>query len=1394
MTSSSAAYASDLTFVLNGKEVHLEHVDPTLLLIDYLRSMHVGLTGTKLVCGEGGCGACTVVIARKDRRTGQVVERPINACLHLSCMLDGTVITTTEGLGSTKTQLHPIQAAIADGNGSQCGFCTPGWVMTMYGLLRNTPQPTPQEVEDYFGGNLCRCTGYRPILDALQSFARDHSLAAQAAGQASAADDFQEPRPLYFEGGGYKYYRPLELSEVLNLLLEFHATQSNVKLLNGNTSIGIYKQDEYDPKVLIDVSQIIELTELGYQEDSDAGIVVGGGITIAALKDFLANVNKRHHSSRTRGLVAFEKHLARMAGEQVRSAASVAGNLMLAINHERQGTPFPSDLMTVLTALDATVVLRSPEEPEQDQHFPIWGIPMDKFPRGFVIMKVLIPFTQKNTLVQTYKVARRLQNSHALVNAGFQCTFDPSTVVTGANLVFGGINRMVFRAAKTGSFLQGKPWTHATYKAAVKILRRDIEAALVPMPDDGVASEYRLGLAESLFFKYFVYVASHIAPQEIPEDEKSAGQPWVRPISRGKHGFVQAPYYQGEPLEQRTSSVSMHPGTMKYAMLRAAAVRTKIDSSKLKHEVIAVNVLHPASEDHEHSRVNISARSQATGEAQYTQDMLGMPGLLHAAYVYSTCQDARFDYGPQGPEAILTDLHSQWPGFVAYITANDIPNKSDRGIYNDADPASFDPIFASDRVTAYGQPIGLVVADTLANAKRIAAQIQGLIRYDRRGIRVVTTIEQAVAEPKGRGILTKQAHIEKIERPNSDQAWLENPHPEPGKVFVKGTQRTGGQAHFYLETQTTLAVPGEMGKIVLYSSSQDLGSCQSAVAGALNLHASKVEVRATRLGGGYGGKEVRPPLIAAAAAVAAWKLNRPVRLALDRNTDMTMIGGRHPFKGKYYLSADPSGRIEKIRFDFWSNAGFSYDCSLPVMDLVLLSADGAYNIDTFQANGTACRTNMATNTAFRSFGVIQCSLILEEAIEQLAYRLGMTPEAVREVNLYRDATADSFDLTPYGQELRYSRIREVWADLKEHAKFKKRLQDVEAFNAANRWRKRGIAMIPIKYGISYTYMPMNQGSAEVLVYTDGSVLVHHGGVEMGQGIDTKILQIAAETLGIDPNLIQIDHSDTSAVANAVSTGASTGTDLQGGAVRAAAKQLRERLVAFCEANQADPKIIPPNWRNDWAESWTQIVQSANTARVDLSSEASFDSPNLGTLQKNGQLLPGQQMFYYFTYSAAVSEVEIDVLTGEFSILRSDIIYDAGQSINPTLDVGQVQGGFVQGVGNVTTEQMYYAEDGKPYSNGTWNYKPPCSKTIPVEFNVSLLEYVRTDHRTGIPMDKYGIMSSKSTGEPPLVLANSVFFAIKHAIMAARQAAGWQKWFELESPATVERIRQACWVR
>jgi xanthine dehydrogenase/oxidase len=554
---------------------------------------------------------------------------------------------------------------------------------------------------------------------------------------------------------------------------------------------------------------------------------------------------------------------------------------------------------------------------------------------------------------------------------------------------------------------------------------------------------------------------------------------------------------------------------------------------------------------------------------------------------------------------VVAHLRATHPGFVAYITAADVLVKEPSDQYQDTDPGSYDPVLAQGRITAYGQPIGLVLAHAVLDARIAAEEVQQLINYDTSGLTPIWTIEQARALPDQQGVLHKPGSLTQIERPGSDGEWLAHPRPEPGKIYVSGVQRTAAQAHFYFETQSAIAIPDDSGGMLIHSSSQHLATVQHAVARALRLPMHKVQVRVSRVGGEFGAKELRPPYFATAAAVAAWKVNQPVGLVLDRNTDMLMVGKRHPFEGSYHVLADSTGRIEKFRVDFASEAGSAYDCALPVMELALLSADNAYNIQTFQANGTVFRTNRTPNTAFRSFGVIQCTLIIEEAIEHLAHELGIAPEAVRRANFYRDATIDSFDRTPYGQELRYARMNQVWDDIEEMADLRALKEVIRAFNDANAWRKRGIAMIPLKYGISYTYLPMNQATAEIVVYTDGSVLVHHGGIEMGQGVNTKILQIAADVLGLGIDRIKIAPADAGNVANASSTGASTGTDLQGGAVQAAARQLRDRLEAFCRTNSAQ---LPPNWQRDWAGCWNKLVTLAFSNRINLSSQASYAAP------------------------------------------------------------------------------------------------------------------------------------------------------------------------------------------
>ena len=1207
---------------------------------------------------------------------------------------------------------------------------------------------------------------------------------------------------------------------MLAILAEHKVTPDNVKLVNGNTSVGIYKKDVYFPELLIDISQIPDLFEKEVRAD---GLHLGGGRTMQDLLELLEETLQEDVHQHDAGLIALQKHVHRIAGTQVRSVASVAGNTMLVKNHEFKGTPFPSDLFTCLVTLGGTVTLVSPNDPTPRTYGALEMPGVNDFDHGFIITKIFIPFTNANTYVQTYKISRRYQNSHAIINAGFKFEIGGNNVVTRARMVFGGVGRIAIRAYTTELSIEGKEWTLEVFSRAQQILEYEVATQLIPMADEGISEAYRLSLAMGIFRKFGLYLTDKVNGALLPPVEKSGGFSYDRPVASGQEGYIEAPYHDGEPVASR---FAITRGAVEAAVAPQSFIQWRdiqADALKMKEQQVptrGMRTLDDVPINEGAAMTKLSAHIQASGEAKYTQDLAGPPHTLHASYVYSTCPFGIISYEAFGGlEGLQEKLKEQFPDAVKYISAADIPEEGKMGglfkkinvfklgNYKPTDPewnspdaawANYDPAFADKYVTAYGQPVGVVVTKDLYTSRDAAAWVMSQIKYEPIEDGRAFTIDEAKALPPYQGQLLFKAgyHQSKMIRKNSNEDWLNNPAPVKGKFYATGQQKAGAQYHFYMETQATIAVPGEQGDLHLYSSTQHLASVQQHVAEILGLPENKVVAEVIRLGGGFGGKEVRPPYPAMAAAIAAWALNKPVRLANDRNTDMIMQGTRHSFEGGYHVVADESGKIERIKLDFKSNAGYAFDCSLPVMDLVILSADGAYNVPTFGAKGIAYRTNLTSRTAFRSFGVIQCSLIREEAIEHIAHELGIRPEVVRERNFYKEASLKDYDTTPYGQALKYCRLKQVWDDLKIASNFDERLVAVENFNQKNRWRKRGISMIPIKYGISYTYRPMNQGGAYVVVFSsDGTVTIEHGGIEMGQGIHTKVAQIAADVLDIDLKMIRVGVSDSSTVPNASSTGASTGTDLNGGAVKMACQAIKDRLTKFCKDNPGNKSL--KGWEQNWRDMWSTIVSQAYTARINLSAQALFASPNLGALTESPagsghwSLQDGDQAFYYYNYCAAVSEVEVDVLTGEFNIIRSDLIYDAGRSTNPVIDFGQIEGGFVQGIGNVTTEQIYYAEDGRLIPYGTWNYKPPATKTIPVEFNVSLLNYVRNNHLTDTPMDHYGIQSSKSTGEPPLVLANTVFFAIKHAILSARKDAGQNEWFELESPATVERIQLAC---
>ena len=1358
-------YSAELVFWLNGERVVLHNPDPAVLLADYLRE--IGLTGTKIGCSQGGCGACTVMISRRTREGDR--HEAINACLRPIAALDGTHVTTVEGIGNVHDGLDPVQHRIAIGNGSQCGYCTPGFVMNMHSFLRAHDRPTTREIEDIFGGNLCRCTGYRPILSAMRTFAVDYDptldpsmkceadpffplnvRSSPAACSLSGLPTPDEAPRLHFSARGLHWVRPTVIDEAMELkrLLTDEIGRANVRVVVGSTAAAIYPHEK--PRVLIDVSHVSELQGIFVEAD---GLRVGASVSIQRLLDAASALVDERDAVETAGLRELVRHGQYVAGIQVRNAGSIGGNIFVAASHSREGIPFPSDMMTVLATLGASVTIRSAEYPEGRTAFPLLAMPVaEDLPADALLEYFHIPLGRRGEYVQTYRVARRPQMAHAIVNAGFSVRVDDrGRAIPGeVRVVYGGVASLNARMPRTEGAFAGKPWNGATLRDAMTVLRAECREQIVPMEEEGFTGEYRAQLVESFFYKFFLHVAKGVSAGAVAPANLSAADQRERPISTGR----------------QTCEIEADDGPTPRPIVKRMAF------------------------------------AQATGEAVYPQDEPMPEGGCHAVMVMSDRPHARFRFSGQaeGRDALQDLLKAKFPGFAAIVTADDIPPGGNNLIGLGLD----DPVFSPGIVTHVGAPICLAIARDRSTAKRAAEFIRlESLKYEE--LPAITTLEGAMSagsvmphNPEG----AIRAPFVDVVRAGSDEGWLVDPsRPMPGSHVVSGTMSTGAQAHFYLETFNALAIPGSYDEMTVIVSSQNPNGDQASIARVLGVRVNQVNVRVGQIGGGFGGKQNRACFIGAAAAVAAHKLRRPVRVVHDRQTDMHMVGKRHPYRSDYHIAIDDEGWFVGARLDLHSEGGDTNDCSFAVIKGSVMMADGCYQIPTFRASGTVYRTNKASNTAMRTFGQVQPHLALEEAVEHAAHELGrrtgqkVRPEQIRRRNLYHsDRGMVDADTTHFGQPLWFCDLREQWDHLYESSEFAARAERIEEFNRTNRWRKRGISMVPLKYGIGFKQLPaMNTSTALVSVNRpDGSVVVTHGGVEMGQGLHTKIAQVAAGELNLPLEHIRVAGNSTETIVNAPPTAASTGFDLNGGAVALACRTLRQRIERFCQEleDSGSPDRIE-GWRENWRRLWPEIVQKAWLGRVNLSAVELYKAPHH---DEPAEHYPHGRFFAYFTYAFAVSEVEIDVLTGESIVLRADIRYDAGRSLNPAIDIGQIEGGYVQGLGFVTTEEIRYDDQGRLITDNIWNYKPPCTKSIPLDLRITLTPSSPERWHQQEQARLLAVYSSKSASEPCLSLGNSAYFAIRHAILAARRdLLGDDRWFAFGVPATCQQIQRACGV-
>ena len=727
-----------------------------------------------------------------------------------------------------------------------------------------------------------------------------------------------------------------------------------------------------------------------------------------------------------------------------------------------------------------------------------------------------------------------------------------------------------------------------------------------------------------------------------------------------------------------------------------------------------------------------SAELHVAGTAAYVDDLPEPPGVLHLA----------FGHGADGHAALLSldlDAVRAAPGVVAVYTVVDIPGENNVGpVVHD------DRLLAEGEILYPGQPLFLVAATGTLAARR-AARLGKAEVAPRPALVTIADARAAGSEIEATQIMS---------RGDADAGLDAAAHR------LTGTLEMGGQEHFYLEGQAALALPGEQGQLHVISSTQHPSEIQHLIARMLGRSHAEITVEVRRMGGAFGGKETQAAAFAAACALVAAKTGRPAKFRADRDDDMAATGKRHDFAVEYDVGFDGDGRIEAIRIGLASRCGATADLSPAINDRAMFHADNCYYLPAVEIVSHRLKTHTVSNTAFRGFGGPQGMMAIERVMDAIAAYLGRDPLEVRRANLYGPGR----DVTPYHMQVTDNVAPELIAELAERADYAARREAVAAFNAAHNVLKKGLALTPVKFGISFTTTHLNQAGALVLVYADGSIHLNHGGTEMGQGLHIKVAQVVAEVFGVPVEWVKVSATRTDKVPNTSATAASSGSDLNGMAAKNAAETVRKRLDAFAAS---EPESA------EW--SFPELCRRAHLARISLAATGFYATPDIGYDRAAHRGRP----FLYFAYGAALSEVVIDTLTGEHRVLAVDILHDVGRSLNPAIDLGQIEGGFIQGMGWLTTEELVYDDRGRLLTHAPSTYKIPTANDRPARMEIAIWERGRNDEPT--------IHRSKAVGEPPLMLAISVFSALTQAVAAAAPGKGLPK---LDAPATPERVLAA----
>jgi xanthine dehydrogenase large subunit len=1219
-------------------------------LVEFLRGQ--GLVGTKVGCSQGDCGACSVLVGTPAG--GSLRYRTIVSCLPSLCQLDGSHIVTIEGL-TPEAGLSPIQQAIVDHHGSQCGFCTPGFVASLTGLFECGARVDDDSLRGALAGNLCRCTGYMSILEAAQSVdpasvvPLSKLYASQAMYEELAA---RSEDALVLQARDRIFFRPRSLNDAV----EFRGRTPGAVIVGGGTELGLERNvRSIEPNALLSLAGIRELSTI--TRDGDV-LSVGANVTWAELAAYSEGTLPEIHVL-TR----------RFGSPQIRNLASVVGNIA-------HGSPV-ADSICLLLISEAELELASSRGMRRVEIKCFYKGPKQTVVAADeLITRVLIPLPARDEFVRLYKISKRKEMDVSTFRAGIRIGMR-GELIGSAAIAYSGVGPTARRLPGTETFLVGRTFSEATFREAGRQARAEIE----PATNIRGSREFRLQLAENILLKFYFDVAGGPA--------LAAGC--------GSNGSV----------------AKEGPGARSCGADSAEQAPTTWVGQPVPHE---------------------SAHRHVTGRAVYIDDLPPFRDELVVEFVGSPLAHARIK-GVDVSGALAIE------GIAGVFTADDVPGANRFGpIVHDEE------LLAAHECVHIGQPIVALAAQS----RQVLRRARSAVRLELDTLPAVLSIDDAIA---GRHFIGEPRLLK---RGDAAVALARAEH------MLEGTFRTGGQEHFYLETQAALAIPGEGDEITVHSSTQNPSEIQDVVAHCLGLRQNQVTCTCPRMGGAFGGKESQAAHPALLAALVAFKTRRPARIVYPRDLDMRVTGKRHPYLSRYKVGFTSDGRIEALALDLYSDAGCATDLSPAVMDRSLFHADNAYFIPNFIVTGTVCRTNLPSNTAMRGFGAPQGIAAIEDVIEAIAARLDLDPFDVRRRNCYDGEGRDS---THYGQVVACNTLPLVLERLAASTDYRRRRAQITRFNAASRTLLRGLALTPVKFGISFTRRTLNQANALVNIYKDGTIQVSTGGTEMGQGLYTKLRQLIAGQFSLPLEAVRVMAASTETSINTSPTAASASTDLNGTAALRACETLKERLAATAADHFAslEPGLarssecvrfecshVYDTRRPNRRIRFEELVGLAYEDRVDLGARGFYATPGINFNRATGRGSP----FLYFTSGAAVSEVAVDRLTGELTITSVDILIDIGESLNPAIDRGQVIGGFIQAMGWATTEELLYSEAGDLLSHSPNNYKIPTVECLPRSLSVNFLENAS---------NRLNLMGSKAVGEPPFVLGLCVHAAARHAL-------------------------------